>query len=259
MKKAKPRHTAVDEKASVDPPQPSADRPTPGAGVDRASNPGRLETTREPTTTELALIAGLLRRATHFEPSLASDALDLWEACAKELQKRRENRHPSQFDQLCEQLPKPYKYPVSLDEFFNLMLPVRRRLERLKSYRHFLMAWKRLDLAGAIDESSKHSEAPVDEFDFLERAFLFQAWLKADLSATKSMNGAIGQRKKQIKATQSLNGTRGQRKQAKIKKFTARQIAALEKAVSKKCKLAVKAASEKWNNARYSYARGFIA
>jgi len=164
---------------------------------------------------------------------MASHALDLWDACAKETQERRDRRR-CPFLELCATLPSPKQYPAPLEEFLKLMLPKRRRDGREKSYRHFLIDWKKVDLGDAGDLLARHKQAPADKHEFKRRALLFETWFKVDLRRNRRLANLIS------------------------RKSSPKAIKAEEKAADEERRQAVAAAEDRWNSACAHFIRRMV-
>jgi hypothetical protein len=191
--------------------------------------------TSGPTATELALIAATLRHGEgHNWSALASNSHDLWEACNKEVCERREPRR-SVFTELCANLPKAEKYPVTLAEFLEVTLGKRRADDREKVYRDFLKDGRGLDLPAAGDLLKEHKNQPIEELEFKRRAFLLRAWTEANYTLQKRVAGMKGARKR-----------------------SSEEIAVEEKRISQLCGQAIVSAELAWNAAREATLRTMV-
>ena len=82
----------------------------------------------EPTTFELATLAATLAEKDSLgnspEPDLlVSNALNIWTAAGELLEKRRSLQASVSLNPTAPALPVPKRFPVSLDNFLNLLLP----------------------------------------------------------------------------------------------------------------------------------------
>lgn len=188
-----------------------------------------------PTTRELALLAATLRQSGENDlKRLASEALDLWQQCRTELAHRQEWQRDF-LEELCPHLDRPECYPISLEQFFKILIPQKRQPEQEQSYRHFLMDWKHIDLASAGSVLAKHRQEPIDRWDFIQRGLLFSGWLKVDLSCSKRENGLRG------------------RKSVSESRLKAERESASKQRIS-----AITSAEESWNKAVAKTLRRFV-
>jgi hypothetical protein len=157
------------------------------------SRQSRLQWLRQAETltpTDLAVIAANIGTGLDNPPKLAARALELWQACAATLRDWPARR----LAQICTVLPQP-NFPVTFEDFLELMMPDQAPAMRIKLFRLFLSEHHRAKQSGEkVDDLVEMYQSPIREsgyYLYMKRAYLFTEWFKDYQATTQSIISRI--------------------------------------------------------------------
>lgn len=167
-----------------------------------------------PSTAQLAQIASGLPIVYSTEERAAT-ALAIWDACANAIAREKKNRafvadqiaKAKAREALLPKVPRPKRFPATLDEFLRLVIGGRRYADRMKKFRDFLVSGGLADVPrgadpGQVLKSMRKNGFQEEPWESVGLAFLrWREHHDQEVRTTRARNAAKrrhGRRKKKV-------------------------------------------------------------